>query len=47
MYFSCDDTAKNILRANLTTGEVQVLFTLEVPYPQEVEGLSFLETQTA
>lgn len=44
MYFSCDDTAKNILRANLTTGEVQVLFTLEVPYPQEVEGLSFLET---
>lgn len=44
IYFSCDDPAKNILRANLTTGEVQVLFTLLLPYPQEVEGLSFLET---
>jgi hypothetical protein len=44
MYFSCDDAGKNIPRANLTTGEVQVLFNLEVPYPQEVEGLSFLET---
>ena len=44
MYFSCNDAAKTIPRANLTTGEVQVLFTLEVPYPQEVEGLSFLET---
>ena len=44
MYFSCDDTAKTIARANLTTGEVQVLFYLVVPYAQEVEGLSFLET---
>jgi len=44
MYFSCDDAEQNILRANLTTGEVQVLFHLTVPYPQEVEGLSFLET---
>jgi hypothetical protein len=44
MYFSCDDAAKNIPRVNLTTGEVQVLFNLLVPYPQEVEGLSFLET---
>jgi hypothetical protein len=44
MYFSCDDAAKTIARANLTTGEVQVLFYLVVPYPQEVEGLSFLET---
>jgi hypothetical protein len=44
MYFSCDDIAKTIARANLTTGEVQVLFYLVVPYPQEVEGLSFLET---
>ncbi|HSZ43367.1 MAG TPA: hypothetical protein VK817_25675 [Trebonia sp.] len=45
MYFSCDDTAKTIARASLTTGEVQVLFYLTVPYPQEVEGLSFLETR--
>lgn len=44
MYFSCDDAAKTIARANLTTGDVQVLFNLTVPYPQEVEGLSFLET---
>jgi hypothetical protein len=44
IYFSCDDTAKTIARANLTTGEVQVLFYLLVPYAQEVEGLSFLET---
>jgi hypothetical protein len=44
MYFSCDDAGKNIPRANLTTGEVQVLFNLTVPYAQEVEGLSFLET---
>ncbi|MBM9508934.1 hypothetical protein [Actinacidiphila acididurans] len=44
MYFSCDDAAKNIYRANLTTGEVQLLFNLLLPYPQEVEGLAFLET---
>jgi hypothetical protein len=44
MYFSCDDAGKSIPRASLTTGEVQVLFNLTVPYPQEVEGLSFLET---
>lgn len=44
MYFSCDDAEQTIARANLTTGEVQVLFHLTVPYPQEVEGLSFLET---
>jgi hypothetical protein len=44
MYFASDDAGKNISRANLTTGEVQVLFNLKVPYDQEVEGLSFLET---
>ncbi|MEV6983709.1 hypothetical protein AB0M95_20980 [Sphaerisporangium sp. NPDC051017] len=44
MYFASDDEGKNISRANLTTGEVQVLFNLMVPYDQEVEGLSFLET---
>ena len=44
MYFSCNDAGKSIPRANLTTGEVQVLFNLTVPYAQEVEGLSFLET---
>jgi len=44
IYFSCDDAGKNIPRVNLTTGEVQVLFNLLLPYPQEVEGLSFLET---
>ncbi|MFF4753219.1 twin-arginine translocation signal domain-containing protein [Streptomyces sp. NPDC002514] len=45
MYFASDDAGKNISRANLTTGEVQVLFDLKVPYDQEVEGLSFLETR--
>ncbi|MEU1304527.1 hypothetical protein [Streptomyces shenzhenensis] len=45
MYFASDDAGKNISRANLTTGEVQVLFDLAVPYDQEVEGLSFLETR--
>ncbi len=44
MYFSCNDAEQTIPRANLTTGEVQVLFNLTVPYPQEVEGLAFLET---
>ena len=44
MYFSCNDAAQTIARASLTTGEVQVLFHLTVPYPQEVEGLSFLDT---
>ncbi|AWS42547.1 hypothetical protein [Streptosporangium sp. 'caverna'] len=44
MYFASNDAGKNISRANLTTGEVQVLFNLKVPYAQEVEGLSFLET---
>jgi hypothetical protein len=44
IYFSCNDTEQTIARANLTSGEVQVLFNLTVPYPQEVEGLSFLET---
>lgn len=45
MYFASDDDGKNVSRANLTTGEVQVLFDLKVPYDQEVEGLSFLETR--
>ncbi|MFE9611853.1 hypothetical protein [Streptomyces sp. NPDC006012] len=45
MYFASDDAGKNISRASLTTGEVQVLFSLKVPYDQEVEGLSFLETR--
>lgn len=44
MYFACDDAGKNISRANLATGEVQVLFNLKLPYAQEVEGLSFLQT---
>jgi hypothetical protein len=44
IYFSCNDAEQTIARANLTSGEVQVLFNLTVPYPQEVEGLSFLET---
>ncbi|MFJ4989644.1 hypothetical protein ACIP9H_38325 [Streptomyces sp. NPDC088732] len=44
MYFASNDAGKNISRANLTTGEVQNLFTLKTPYPQEVEGLSFLKT---
>jgi hypothetical protein len=44
IYFSCNDAEQTIARANLTTGEVQVLFNLTVPYPQEVEGLSFLVT---
>ncbi|WP_157875988.1 hypothetical protein [Peterkaempfera griseoplana] len=44
MYFASNDAEKNISRANLTTGEVQELFDLKVPYPQEVEGLSFLDT---
>ncbi|WP_405985583.1 hypothetical protein [Streptomyces sp. NBC_00872] len=45
MYFASNDAGKNISRANLKTGEVQVLFNLKVPYDQEVEGLSFLETR--
>jgi hypothetical protein len=45
MYFSCNDAEQTIARANLKTGEVQVLFNLTVPYPQEVEGLAFLETR--
>lgn len=44
IYFSCDDAEQTIARADLKTGEVQVLFHLTVPYPQEVEGLAFLET---
>lgn len=45
IYFSCNDATQTIARANLKTGEVQVLFNLTVPYPQEVEGLAFLETR--
>jgi hypothetical protein len=45
IYFSCNDAEQTIARANLKTGEVQVLFNLTVPYPQEVEGLAFLETR--
>ncbi|MYS21813.1 Tat (twin-arginine translocation) pathway signal sequence [Streptomyces sp. DvalAA-14] len=45
MYFSCNDAEQTIARADLKTGEVQVLFNLTVPYPQEVEGLAFLETR--
>ncbi|GAA2041295.1 hypothetical protein GCM10009839_49620 [Catenulispora yoronensis] len=44
MYFASDNDAKTISRANLTTGQVQNLFQLKVPYDQEIEGLSFLQT---
>lgn len=44
MYFSTDSDGKNVYRANLTTGEVETLFNLEVDGTQEVEGISAVMT---
>jgi hypothetical protein len=44
IYFSQDNATHDISRMNLETGEVQLLTQLTTPFPQEVEGLSFLET---
>lgn len=44
MYFASDDDTKTIRRANLLTGEVEELFDIFLPYDQEIEGLSFLDT---
>jgi outer membrane autotransporter protein len=45
MYFSTDSDAKTIYRANLQTGEVEVLGNLKTLGEQEVEGLAFKETK--
>lgn len=41
MYFSTDNDEKLIYRANLVTGQVEVLGNLKIDGEQEVEGLSF------
>lgn len=45
MYFSTDNDKKTICRANLKTGEVEVLGNLKIDREQEVEGLSFNQTK--
>ncbi len=45
MYFSTDNDDKTIYRANLKTGEVEVLGNLKLDREQEVEGLSFNMTK--
>ncbi|MBN9058047.1 MAG: hypothetical protein J0H21_02450, partial [Rhizobiales bacterium] len=45
MYFSSDDAEKTLSRANLKTGEVEVLGYLKLDAEQEVEGLSFKWTK--
>lgn len=45
MYFSTDNDQKLIYRANLKTGEVEVLGNLKIDGEQEVEGLSFNQTK--
>jgi len=45
MYFSTDNDEKLIYRANLKTGEVEVLGNLKIDGEQEVEGLSFNQTK--
>ncbi|MFJ6321383.1 MULTISPECIES: autotransporter domain-containing protein [unclassified Rhizobium] len=45
MYFSTDNDSKTIYRANLATGQVEVLGNLKIDGEQEVEGLSFGQTK--
>lgn len=45
MYFSTDNDSKIIYRANLATGQVEILGNLKVAGDQEVEGLSFGQTK--
>ncbi len=45
MYFSTDNDEKTIYRANLKTGEVEILGNLKINGEQEVEGLSFNQTK--
>lgn len=45
MYFSTDNDSKIIYRANLATGQVEVLGNLKIKGDQEVEGLSFGQTK--
>ncbi|MBN9219063.1 MAG: autotransporter domain-containing protein [Mesorhizobium sp.] len=45
MYFSTDNDEKLIYRANLKTGEVEILGNLKLDREQEVEGLSFNQTK--
>ncbi|BCP52988.1 hypothetical protein K32_16050 [Kaistia sp. 32K] len=45
MYFSSDDAEKTLSRANLKTGEVEILGTLKLGAEQEIEGLSFKWTK--
>lgn len=45
MYFSTDNDSKLIYRANLATGQVEILGNLKTAGDQEVEGLSFCQTK--
>jgi outer membrane autotransporter protein len=45
MYFSTDNDDKKLMRANLATGEVEVLGDLKIDGEQEVEGLSIKWTK--
>ncbi|MBB5751806.1 autotransporter outer membrane beta-barrel domain-containing protein [Prosthecomicrobium pneumaticum] len=44
MYFATDNDEKLIYRANVKTGEVELLGNLKIDGEQEVEGLSFRQT---
>lgn len=44
MYFSTDNDDKLIYRANLTTGQVELLGNLKMNGEQEIEGLAFKRT---
>jgi subtilase-type serine protease len=45
MYFSSDDADKTLSRANLKTGEVEILGNIKLDAEQEIEGLSFKWTK--
>ena len=45
MYFSCNDADKTLYRANLETGEVEVIGNLKLDGPQKVEGLAIKHTK--
>lgn len=45
MYFATDNDDKKLMRANLTTGEVETIGNLKLDAEQEVEGLSIRYTK--
>lgn len=45
LYMASDGASKSVYRTNVKTGAVEELFQIKTPFEQEIEGISFLETE--